>query len=43
MNEVTGLYTVEVYPDDELFIMDEKTLTIMENKSKHEKIGIIIR
>ncbi|MFA6769090.1 MAG: hypothetical protein WCR86_11795 [Parabacteroides sp.] len=43
MNEVTGTYTVEVYPDDELCVIDEKTLTVIENKNKHEKVGIIIR
>ena len=43
MNEVTGIYTVEVYPDDELCVIDEKTLTVIENKNKHEKVGIIIR
>ncbi|MEN6293147.1 MAG: hypothetical protein ABFD07_14190 [Methanobacterium sp.] len=34
--------TVEIYPYDELCTVDETTMVMMENKNKHEVIGMIV-
>ena len=36
------LDTAEIYPLDELCVVDPHTLTVLENKEKHEAVGMII-
>jgi len=33
---------VEIYPLDELYVVDPRTLIVIENKEKHETVGMII-